>query len=328
MVTGKIVVISGTRGSSLGVCLSHDRVAMLPLIPLALILLEWLLCFFFGMQLFGDTAMRRLGELTLCVILWMGWVRLASVAFSFAIASRLNSPPMRQGVLPRLKTIAFETGATFVAFSFLIPLKWLFAPRLKQTPPPGATVILLVHGLISNSGIWWLFARRMRRFNQALIDSVDLGPPFQSIDLAADTLDRKLRELEAFKPSRIILIGHSMGGLVARACLQKRPCALIEQVFTLGTPHRGSLSALVLPFTNLIQMRPSSAWLKHLAGVEARYAGRPVPTTSIYSRHDNLVIPFKNGFLEGSVAVESADVGHLSLLFDTKICRDIAQRIG
>lgn len=301
---------------------------MLPLVPLALFLLEWLVCFFFGMQLFGDTAMHRLGELTVCVLLWMGWVRLASVTFSFAIASRLNSPPTRQRVLPRLKTIAFETGAAFIAFSFLIPLKWLFAPRLKQAPQPGSTIILLVHGLISNSGIWWLFARRMRKLHQALIDSVDLGPPFQSIDLAADRLNRKLRELEALKPARIILIGHSMGGLVARACLQKHPSALVEQVFTLGTPHCGSLSALVLPFTNLIQMRPSSAWLKHLAGVEAVYAGRPVPMTSIYSRHDNLVIPYGNGFLEGSVAVESVGVGHLSLLFDAKICGDIAQRIG
>jgi triacylglycerol lipase len=301
---------------------------MLPLVPLALVALEWIVCFFLGMQIFGDTASRRIGELTLCVMLWIGWVRLASVGFSFAMASCLNSLSSRQRLLPRLCTIAFETWATFIAFSFLIPFKWLFAPRLKKPPQPGATIILLVHGLISNSGIWWLFARRMRGLNKALIDSVDLGPPFQSIDLAGEVLDRKLRALEDFKPSRIVLIGHSMGGLVARASLQKRRCALVEQIFTLGTPHRGSLSALVLPLTNLIQMRPSSAWLKHLHGIEAGITGPSVPVTSIYSRHDNLVIPFESGLMEGSVAVESSGVGHLSLLFNANICRDIAQRIG
>jgi hypothetical protein len=64
---------------------------MLPAIPITLILIEWILCFTVGMHLFGDTAMRRLGELSACILLWIFGVRLLAVAFSFAAAKRLNT---------------------------------------------------------------------------------------------------------------------------------------------------------------------------------------------------------------------------------------------
>jgi pimeloyl-ACP methyl ester carboxylesterase len=299
---------------------------MLPVIPCALLAAEWVVCFFFGMQIFGNTAMHRLGELTVCVILVIGFLRLVAVVISFAIAWRCNTQSLGQGVLAWVRTVVLESCNVFLAFSIFIPFKWVLAPRLSRAPQSQETVDLLVHGLISNSGVWWLFGRRLRVWNKALVDSVDLGPPFQSIDIAAEVLHRKLLALEALKPRRIILIGHSMGGLAAIACLRNHPNHLVEHVITIGTPHLGSLSALVLPLTNLIEMCPESRWLRQLRTRESHES--TARFTSIFSRHDNLVIPFGYGAMRGSSEVEYQGIGHLSLLFDRRICRDVSQRIG
>lgn len=49
--------------------------------------------------------------------------------------------------------------------------------------------------------------------------------------------------IEAEPARRQYLVGHSLGGLVARAALAATD-ATVERVVTLGTPHRGSLAAL------------------------------------------------------------------------------------
>jgi triacylglycerol lipase len=287
---------------------------MLPAIPITLFLIEWVLCFTVGMHLFGDTAMRRLGELSTCVVLWIFGVRILSVAFSFVAAKRLNTRSIQQPWHRWLVTVFHEAWSIVIGFSLFIPLRRIFAPRLSVRDYPGKiqgkTIILLVHGLLSNSGIWFLFARRLARRTGALIDSVDLGPTFQSIDRSVPRLHERLRQLEQLSPAKIVLIGHSMGGLACRAWLQSNSKGSVSQLITLGTPHQGSMSALILPFTNLREMRPSSAWLKALSPSCA------VPTTCIFSRHDNLVIPFDNGRFDGAMPEELTGLGHLSLLFD------------
>ncbi len=45
------------------------------------------------------------------------------------------------------------------------------------------------------------------------------------------------------EPSEVHLVAHSMGGLVARACLSHKP-AKLGRIITLGTPHYGSFSPL------------------------------------------------------------------------------------
>ncbi len=291
---------------------------MLPAIPIALILTEWGLCVFVGMQFFGDTAMRRLGELTTCILLWIFCLRLLAVALSFGVASRMNGRSFQQPWHLWVGTIVREAWNIVIGFSILIPLRHLFAPRLSLRKSAqhakGKTIVVLVHGLLSNSGIWFVFARRLARRTDALIDSVDLGPAFQSINLAIPRLDARLHALEQLESARIVLIGHSMGGLVCRAWLQAHPKSAVTQLITLGTPHQGSMSALAFPLTNLREMRPNSPWLQALEPTCA------VPTACVFSKHDNLVIPFESGCFKEAMPHELSGLGHLSLLFDRPTC--------
>ena len=93
-----------------------------------------------------------------------------------------------------MTTISAEYLATLFAFSFCIPLAWLLAPRLGRTRIKGQPVVLLVHGLFSNSGVWWLFAYRLRRPDRR-VDSLELTPVFGDLDAYVALLEKRVDDL-------------------------------------------------------------------------------------------------------------------------------------
>ena len=70
---------------------------------------------------------------------------------------------------------------------------------------------------------------------------------------------------------RIHIIGHSLGGLIARYYVTRLGGdARVHTLITLGTPHRGSYAAYAVPTALMQQMRPGSDLMRELA---ARCAG-------------------------------------------------------
>jgi triacylglycerol lipase len=182
--------------------------------------------------------------------------------------------------------------------------------------------VLLVHGLLSNSGVWWLLGRRIQKalsdwFKCLSVDRIDLDTPFASLDGYVDMLDHRIKTLRQNKEVEVILIVHSMGWLVCRAWLSANEGMNIRRLITIGTPHQGSQSANLLSATNLKQMRPESVWLQKLP------AKPTIKTTAIYSVHDNLVIPFPSGFSKNFNSVQLSETGHLGLLFDKKVIASV-----
>lgn len=71
----------------------------------------------------------------------------------------------------------------------------------------------------------------------------------QSIVKSAEELDRQIDKRLAHlgwknQPNKVIIIAHSMGGLIARYWVAQENWNLCRAVFTLGTPHRGAPKAL------------------------------------------------------------------------------------
>ncbi len=65
--------------------------------------------------------------------------------------------------------------------------------------------------------------------------------------------------------SSIHLIGHSLGGLVARRVAQsEQPAVRVDTLVTIATPHRGSHAARLTGGGCARAMRPGSAWLTAL----------------------------------------------------------------
>ncbi len=106
---------------------------------------------------------------------------------------------------------------------------------------------------------WIRRADDFRRFEQAcrawgvqtlVFDYPNDGP----IAWAGDRLSDDLKALSQQNPGlHLVVVGHSMGGLVSRYCLEtpgKRP-ACVSHLFTLGTPHSGSQLAGMQPLVEL-----------------------------------------------------------------------------
>ena len=89
---------------------------------------------------------------------------------------------------------------------------------------------------------------------------------------------------------------------------------------TLGTPHGGSELARFGIGENARQMRPGSAWLASLGAP-------PVATLTIYSAHDNYVLPPANLELPGARRCVLDRLGHLAMLFSPRGGAGLARRL-
>ena len=123
------------------------------------------------------------------------------------------------------------------------------APRKGLDLPanfnPKGRAIVFVHGLGSSHKA--AFARFAENCSVDGIQAISFEyPNHGSLGEAGQKLGAALREFEAKHPkSRVAVVAHSMGGLVARYALEiARPTPTsVTDLFTLGTPHDGSLVA-------------------------------------------------------------------------------------
>lgn len=181
--------------------------------------------------------------------------------------------------------------------------------------------VLLLHGFGANSGLWRLLAQRLHAAGISHA-TLDLEPVLGSIDDYADLIDARATMLcKATGASELIVIGHSMGGLAARAWMRRHGSARVAQLITLGTPHFGSWLASYGSGINAGQMVPpgddAGAWLNQLATSETPAMRARV--LSIWSRHDNIVSPQDAALLPGATHVALDLVGHVALGFDPAV---------
>jgi pimeloyl-ACP methyl ester carboxylesterase len=143
-------------------------------------------------------------------------------------------------------------------------LERLLGIRLDQWPPekglhwpskldPAARTILLIHGFQSDASATRRFAEACERTGiQAIIFDYPANGP---LAWAGDRLSTDLKALAARYPNlRIVMVGHSMGGLVARYCLEapdKNP-GCVTDLFLLGTPNTGTELAAAHEWLELI----------------------------------------------------------------------------
>ncbi len=252
---------------------------------------------------------------------------LLAVVFGFAWINRVDRPPeWRIGPLQTAKLVIAEFAALLTLYSVLQPLELWLRRRdpgrgaVRQGPP-----VLLVHGLLCNGGYWWPMKRYLRREGINNLFTLNLEPLFGDINRFAEQVAEQVEHIRAKTGAkRVILVGHSMGGLVIRVYVQRYGGRTrVAKIITLGSPHHGSAHARLLGGADIRQMRPGNPWLGELNKAEMQ----PVPMTSIYSYHDNLVAPQDSPVLAHGKNIPVAGVGHLAMTFSKECQRLVYQEI-
>ena len=233
------------------------------------------------------------------------------IYFALAWIFRSPRPPaFRIGVRGTLRLVLRE----YYALTGAAKRMMLYRQILKEPKPaPAALPVLLVHGVLCNAGVWQRFARYLRKRGVAPVYTISYGPPLASIETFADQLAQRIDAVLAATGARqLIVVSHSMGGLVTFAYCRKYGAAKIRRAIALASPYRGSFHAWLLFGACLSQLRPGNAWLETL---NAAPFARP-PVTSIWSWHDSMVAPQLSSSLPGADNVELIGVGHNAILAD------------
>lgn len=115
-----------------------------------------------------------------------------------------------------------------------------------------------------------------------------------SARLLRDKVDEVLEVEEATKVS---LVAHSMGGLIARYYMKYlHGDDIVTRLCCLGVPHHGTWTALTAPvLKGTRQILPGSPFLAQLND-PARSHGAPI--LNIWSNWDGIVIPSRNAILD------------------------------
>lgn len=202
----------------------------------------------------------------------------------------------------------------------------LIARRVVGSSPPPSTQVagrarvIFVHGFMAAGPVF--DPMRTHVENEHALRTIDFtyGPMTRFEDIAlklARVIDDAVRPGET-----ISVVGHSMGGLLARWYMQELDGASrVDKLITLATPHGGTHSARMVPGALASAIRPGSPVLQRLR--ETRHRTLHIPHFAIVAGEDFMVTPPSS-----AAAVEDAaihwfpDLGHNEMLYDARI-RDL-----
>ncbi|APT93562.1 lipase [Corynebacterium phocae] len=177
--------------------------------------------------------------------------------------------------------------------------------------------VILLHGTTDAKGVWQLLGQELRAEGWAVF-APDYGhratsPIAESVKQVASYIDAVMAVTGAEK---VILIGHSQGGVVARAWLHGPGRGRVKHVICLGSPNHGTTQGGIL--SPLLAMRHQEYIMRSLidsyfgpAGQE-QVVGSPtldrlnaegdtipgVSYTCIATKQDTVVVPPETCFLD------------------------------
>lgn len=240
---------------------------------------------------------------------------LVAVTYLFAWVWQSKPPEdLKVGAGKRLRAMLQEWLA-LLAMSIAIPFEArLMGPDRLRRPDEGRLPLLLIHGYLANRGFWYWVRKRLESAGW-VVATLNLEPSYSDIDDYADLIAQRVDAvLSATGSDRLALVGHSMGGLAARAYLRKYGNSRVARLVTLASPHHGSRLTTFGWGRNAQQMHVGSEWLTSL---NASKAGIFPTTVSVFSYGDNLVMPQESSRLEGCINIAVPAVGHVGMAIST-----------
>jgi triacylglycerol lipase len=193
------------------------------------------------------------------------------------------------------------------------------------------TPILLVHGMVDNRSIFTVLRRTLQRRGFHRVLSLNYSVRTGDVRAAAERLSAHVEEICADTGfERIHLIGHSMGGLIARYYVQ---CLggdeRVHTLVTLGSPHGGTATAYLVPHRLGRQLRPGSDIIAELAAPAPQCRTRFL---ALWSDLDQMMVPKTNARIDHPDLVARnvlvPGVGHMSLPIHRHAVHEISMMLA
>jgi triacylglycerol lipase len=196
------------------------------------------------------------------------------------------------------------------------------SPLLPHEVHAGDDVVVFVHGFFATAGVFRPMRAHLEEEAGAHVASFTHAPGM-GVRAIAKRLSKLIDRIP--RRARVHLVGHSLGGVVARWYVQELGGHdRVVQTISLGSPFAGTEHAKVFPFLIGKDLHSESAVLAKLRSSE--YATR-VPHMSIVAEDDRVVVPFHSAMFHIGEVVVMPGRGHNSLLFDDEVAEIVVDRI-
>ncbi|MEJ5363922.1 MAG: alpha/beta fold hydrolase [Desulfosoma sp.] len=183
--------------------------------------------------------------------------------------------------------------AAQITAAFTFPLGWL--PKRKGAATRSDTrdpIVVTVHGLYHNKSAFIFLERALKRAGIHDIRPWTYSSRGEAFFPLAEKLRGHIEALHRSAPSRpLFLVGHSLGGLLARHAAWTARQGTVSGCLTLGTPHQGSRLAVFAVGSLGKSLGFRSRLFEDLESLENLTPEPPFSCLALASPVDNMVLP-------------------------------------
>ena len=201
-------------------------------------------------------------------------------------------------------------------------------PYALRAPEPGLEPVVLVPGFMAGDSSLSLMARHLRRLGHRTYRSTMHANVGCTQD-ASDSLERRIEAIATKRDRKVTIVGHNLGGLLARGVAARRP-DLVDSIVTLGSPllaPGAAHSLLMFDLALIVRLQQAGIGRKMMgadctSGDCARLSWeqatlpleRGVGFTSVFSRRDGIID--WRACLDPQAKTVEVRTSHLGMAFD------------
>ena len=236
-------------------------------------------------------------------------------------------PPGYAG--PGLCAIAREGSAAVEAARFVRRTAGDRLRRVHSAPDPDRALepVVLVPGFMAGDSSLMLMSRHLRKLGYRTYRST-MHANVGCTQEASEVLERRIEAIVARRERKVTIVGHSLGGLLARGIAARRP-DLVDAIITMGSPllAPGAVHpVLALDLAIVIALRRAgigammgddctSGSCARLSWEESRKELHPgIAFTSVFSRRDGIID--WRGCLDPTAETVEVRTSHLGMAVD------------
>lgn len=191
------------------------------------------------------------------------------------------------------------------------------------------TPVLLLHGYGANKSNWFFVDRELRAAGFERIHALNYNPITSTVpDLAERAVQRARGLMDHFGTDHVHLVGHSLGGIVARYAVQIGGLEEVDTCITIASPHQGTPLARFGVGAVARDLRPGSAVLRRLHASSRRL---PTRFVAFYSNVDVLSPGHRSQITEPVLRATNMlvkDEGHLSVMLSRRLAVAVAGQLA